>query len=309
MSTQEATLEDTRSGRTRKSSTDEQFLMSLSCDNPVLDSGFNKLRLINDLDMARRVQQQLLPKAACEICGLDLAAQCVPAWELGGDFYDFVPCGGGRVALALGDVSGKGIAAALLGALTIGILRAQPVGKACPSEVLAWLNNRIGEIRLDARFVAMLFAVFDVGSRQLTIANAGNPYPILLRNGRSEEITVSGIPLGIVECSRYEAVSLELQVNDIVVFASDGILECQSRTGEVFGSKHLEAALASLPPDVSPEGIASAILGDTEAFSGRPSLPHDDRSLVVLRVTDNSPTDFTGSWWPPTESSSATRVQ
>lgn len=282
--------------------------MSQNCDYSVLE-GANKLRLINELDMARRLQQQLMPKAAHEISGLDLAAKCVPAWELGGDFYDFVPYGCGRVALALGDVSGKGIAAALLGALTIGILRAQTVEKACPSEVLVWLNNRIREISLDARFVAMLFAVFDVGSRQLTIANAGNPYPILLRNGRLEEIQVSGIPLGIFECNRYEPVSLKLQVNDVVVFASDGILESESRSNEVFGAKHLEIALASLPPDVSAEGIASAILDETDAFSGRLSLPHDDRSLVVLRVTDNLPTDFTESWWPSTEFSSPTPVQ
>jgi sigma-B regulation protein RsbU (phosphoserine phosphatase) len=238
--------------------------------------------------MARSVQHQLLPKATREICGLDLAAQCVPAWELGGDFYDFLPYGCGRVGLVLGDVSGKGIAAALLGALTIGILRAQTVEKACPSEMLAWLDNRIREIRLDARFVAMLFAVFDVDSQQLTIANAGNPHPILLRNGRLEEILVSGIPLGLFACNQYEVVSLKLQAGDVVVFASDGIFECQSRKEEVFGTKHLEAVLASLPPDVSAEGIASAILCETDAFSGRPSVPHDDRSLVVLRVSGNS---------------------
>lgn len=289
--------------------------MSLNCNHSILDGATvldsaNKLRLINDLDMARRVQQQLLPKAANEICGLDLAAKCLPAWELSGDFYDFLPYGCGRVGLALGDVSGKGIAAALLGALTIGILRAQTVEKACPSEVLAWLNNRILETHLDARFVAMLFAVFDAGSRQLTIANAGNPYPLLLRNGRVEEIPVSGIPLGIVGCNRYEPVSLKLQVNDVVVFASDGIVECESRKDELFGDKHLEAALASLPPDVSAEGIVSAILDETDAFSGRPSVPHDDRSLVVLRVTENLPTDFTGfPRWTSAEFSSSIPIQ
>jgi sigma-B regulation protein RsbU (phosphoserine phosphatase) len=267
--------------------------MNINRNNTALDTALNELRLINDLDMAREVQQQLLPKGTREISGLDLAAECVPARELGGDFYDFLPYGNGRLALALGDVSGKGTAAALLGALAMGILRAHTLDHAgLPTEVLATLNDRIHAARLDARFVVMLFAVLDPCTRQLTLANAGNPYPFLIRNGRIEEIPVSGIPLGLMEGTRYEAVSLDLQLGDIVVFVSDGILECQNGQQEAFGAGRLAAVLTSLPQDDSAEDISSAILDATGVFSCNASALRDDRSLIVLRVTDELRADF-----------------
>jgi sigma-B regulation protein RsbU (phosphoserine phosphatase) len=249
----------------------------------------NEARLVDDLDIAREVQQQLLPRSAPAFPGLDLAAACVPARELGGDFYDFLPYGSGRLAFALGDVSGKGTAAALLGALTIGILRAHSVDHPCaPAQLLATLNERINAARLNARFVAMLFAVFDSNSRQLTIANAGNPYPLLVRRGRIEEIPLSGIPLGLLAATRYEPVSFGVHRGDTVVLVSDGILECQNSENEAFGNERLAAVLTSLPPDASAEEISSAILSATDVFSAQAPAPHDDRSLIALRVTEES---------------------
>ena len=247
----------------------------------------NEARLVDDLDIAREVQQQLLPTSTPTIPALDLAAACVPARELGGDFYDFLPYGSGRFALALGDVSGKGTAAALLGALTIGILRAHTVDHPCaPAELLATLNDRINAARLNSRFVAMLFAVFDSNTRQLAIANAGSPYPFLMRKGRIDEIPLSGIPLGLLEGTRYEPVSLEVQSGDTVVFVSDGILECQCSRNEAFGAKRLAAVVTSLREDASAQEISSAILSATDVFSGQTSALHDDRSLIILRVTE-----------------------
>lgn len=248
---------------------------------------------MDDLDIAREVQQQLLPRGARAFPGLDLAAACVPARELGGDFYDFLPYGSGRLALALGDVSGKGTAAALVGALMIGILRAHTVDHRCaPAKLLAKLNERINAARLNARFVAMLFAVFDSNARKLTIASAGNPYPLLLRQGRIEEIPLSGIPLGLMAGTPYEPVSLYVQGGDTVVFVSDGVLECQNSKNEAFGTERLVALLTSLPSDASAEEIASAILSATDVFSGQASAQHDDRSLIVLKVTEDSSADL-----------------
>jgi len=249
----------------------------------------NGARLVDDLNTAREVPLQLLPRGTPRFPGLDLAAACVPARELGGDFYDFLPYGSGRLALALGDVSGKGTAAALLGALTIGILRAHTVDHAyAPAEVLAALNERINAERLNARFVAMQFAVFDSKTRQLTIANAGNPYPLHIHQGRIEEIPLSGIPLGLMAGTRYEPVSLDVQLGDTVVFVSDGILECQSSKGLAFGTERLAAVLNSLPSNASAEEISSAILTVTDVFGAQASALHDDRSLIVLRVTEES---------------------
>jgi sigma-B regulation protein RsbU (phosphoserine phosphatase) len=248
----------------------------------------NEARLVGDLDIAREVQQLLLPRGIPAFPGLDLSAACVPACELGGDFYDFLPYGSARLAFALGDVSGKGTAAALLGALTLGILRAHTVDNPCaPVELLARLNERINAARLNARFVAMLFAIFDSNARQLTIANAGNPYPLHLRDRKLEEISVSGIPLGVMASARYESVSLDVQIGDVVVFVSDGILECENGKHGVFGTERLATVLTSLPSDTSAEEISSAILSATDVFSAQASAPHDDRSLIVLRVTED----------------------
>lgn len=252
-----------------------------------LDLAYSDPGLINDLEMAREVQQLLLPRGTREIPDLDLAAACVPARELGGDFYDFLPYGNGRLALALGDVSGKGTAAALLAALTIGVLRAHTVEHPFdPPEVLAALNDRIGAARLSSRFVAMVFAVLDSCSWQLTIANAGSPYPFHLHDGKVDEITVSGIPLGLISGTRYESITRQLEVGDIVVFASDGILECPNKKYEPFGGHRLADVLVSLPSGSSAQEIASAIVSSTDAFGGQDCTLHDDRSLVVLRMMD-----------------------
>lgn len=256
---------------------------------PYYQAGENEARLVDDLDIAREVQQQLLPTGTPSFPGLDLGAACVPARELGGDFYDFLSYGSGRLALALGDASGKGTAAALLGALTIGILRAHTVDHpSAPEELLTALNDRINAARVNARFVAMLFAVFDSGAQQLTIANAGNPYPLLVRKGIIEEIPVSGIPLGLMAGTRYEPVSLGVQRGDTVVFVSDGILECQNNEHETFGTERLATVLTSLPSDASANEISSAILSATDVFGGQRSAVHDDRSLIVLNVTEES---------------------
>ena len=253
----------------------------------------NELRLISDLDMAREVQQQLLHREAPHIRGVELAASCVPASELGGDFYDLLPYGGGRLGLALGDASGKGTAAALLAALTIGILRAHTVDRVGPPpEVLATLNDRIHTVRLGARFVVMLFAVLDSAARRLTLANAGNPYPFLLRNGRVEEIAVSGVPLGLIEGTCYHPVSLDLQLGDVVALVSDGILECQNAEDEAFGARRLAAVLTSLPQGASAKEFSSAILRATNTFSGHASALRDDQSLIVLKVIEESSPDY-----------------
>src|ERR1700758_2931335 len=152
----------------------------------------NQTRLQNDLETAREIQRQLLPSGAKEVPGLDLATAYVPARELGGDFHDLLPYGVGRLAIAIGDVSGKGTAAALYGSLAIGILRELVHdNEASPSEMLEQMNNRPLAAPLDARFIAIQFAVYDAALRELTIANAGGTLPLLIRNRDVTEINVA----------------------------------------------------------------------------------------------------------------------
>src|SRR5229473_3313164 len=249
----------------------------------------NERRLREDLDTAREIQRQLLPHGAREVPGLDLAAGYCSARELGGDFYDFLPYGKGRLALALGDVSGKGTAAALYGSLAIGILREHVVGHPCPpAEMLAMLNRRLHGVRLDARFIAMVFAVYDAGARRLTLGNAGGPYPLLLREGAVQEIRLDGVPLGLFPDTQYDETTLELEPGDTVVFASDGILESEDADQEEFGPQRLCEILKGISAEHSASDISDKILAATDKYSGAGTPPHDDRTLLVLRVTDES---------------------
>jgi len=253
----------------------------------------NHQRLQLDLDTAREIQLQLLPRGAREIPGLDLTAAYVPARELGGDFYDFLPYGEGRLALALGDVSGKGTAAALFGSLAIGMLRELTVEHTlAPADMLAMLNRRLHGARLEARFIALTFSVYDAADRTLTIGNAGGTHPLLLRDGELVNVPVDGIPLGLFPEVEYTVTTINLQVGDVLIFASDGILESENAKKEEFGFERLSALITSLPPNSGVENISGAILRATDEFSGAGIAPHDDRTLLVLRVLDNSAADF-----------------
>jgi len=255
-------------------------------------------RLQNDLDTAREIQRQLLPQGQRQVPGLDIASAYMPARQLAGDFYDFLPYGAGRLALALGDVSGKGTAAALYGSLTVGILREYTQDHRCwPEEMLSVLNARLNAAHMSPSYVALMFAVYDASLRQLIVANAGAPRPILMRSREIQEIKIDGTPLGMFPGIEYETVPLVLQPNDILVFASDGILESMNSDGEPFGFDRLADLLHTLAPGSSAETISNAILRATDEFSGRPTEPHDDRTLIILRMTENTQAQPSGQ--PP----------
>jgi sigma-B regulation protein RsbU (phosphoserine phosphatase) len=257
------------------------------------ESRESQRRLQDDLSTAREIQRQLLPTGAREVPGLDLAAGYCSARDLGGDFYDFLPYGKGRLGVALGDVSGKGTAAALYGSLAIGTIREHVAEHPCPpAEMLAMLNGRLFGARLDSRFIAMAFAVYDAGSRRLILANSGPPYPLLVRDGQVREILVAGIPLGLFPDTEYDETTLDLRPGDVVLFASDGILESENAEEQEFGVKRLTALLQTISTQLSANAICDLILNATDEFSGGGFTPHDDRTLLVLRVIDHTSSDF-----------------
>jgi phosphoserine phosphatase RsbU/P len=137
--------------------------------------------------------------------------------------------------------------------------------------------------------VAMLFAVYDDLTRHLVIGNGGIPHPILARNGEVKEIRIDGTPLGLFHDIEYEEHTVKMQPNDIVVLASDGILESMDSSGELFGFERLTAVLNNFGPKASSAEISDAILAATDIFSGRPAEPHDDRTLIVLRLAQVQP--------------------
>jgi sigma-B regulation protein RsbU (phosphoserine phosphatase) len=259
------------------------------------ESRDNEQRMQSDLDTAREIQRQLLPQEQRTIPGLDIASAYAPARQLAGDFYDFLAYGSGRLGMALGDVSGKGTAAALYGSLAVGILREYTQDHRCwPEEMLSVLNARLNAAHMSPKFVALLFAVYDASLCQLIVANAGAPRPILMREGKVAEVKIDGTPLGMFPDIEYESVTLALKSQDILLFASDGILESMNAAGEEFGFDRLVERLQTLAPGSTSANISTAILEATDEFSGRPSEAHDDRTLIVLRVTGSAEAKLPG---------------
>jgi sigma-B regulation protein RsbU (phosphoserine phosphatase) len=242
----------------------------------------------DDLDRAREIQQLLLPETMPEVPCLDVAVKYLPAWELGGDFYDFLPYDGGRLVIAVGDVAGKGYAAALLASLGIGLLREHAVHQAYPpAAMLADLNGHLLIPGANGRFITMALAIYDPATSQLSLANAGFPLPLLVRNQEIRPIDVTGLPLGLFPNSSYDETILQLQPGDILVFCSDGVLDQTNAAQEDFGTERLFAQLAKTCESSCAEEVASGIIESVDRYAGEhPSVESlDDRTIVVLRIS------------------------
>ena len=243
-------------------------------------------RLAAELTTAREMQRFLLPRTTPWVPGLQTAVAYSPARHLGGDLYDFLAYGEGRTAVAVGDVAGKGTSAALYGSLAIGLLRGYMSENRCdPSCVLAYLNDELHQLQAEKRFLALAFAVYDQRDRRLQVANAGLPYPLLLRAGEIREIEASGVPVGAMTQSSYRHLELQLEPGDLVVFTSDGIDECLDPDGRPFGHERVRRTLLSLAGG-SADDVASGLLAATERHLCGQCEPSDDRTVVVLRVGD-----------------------
>ena len=240
-------------------------------------------RLERDLATARRTQLRLLPESNPRIDGLEIGATYSPARELGGDFYDFLRYGDGGLAVAVGDVAGKATPAALLAAMTVGLLRACVVEHAGePAELLAELNDHLHSTAQANRFVAMAFGVYDPEAATFKLVNAGLPRPFLAQGDRMEEIVVEGVPLGIFSGTVYDEKTLTIRGGETVVLCSDGLLEDENPGGDAFGAARVQSALGELLP-LSAQEIADGLTRAVKEFSGDPTRQRDDHTVVVLK--------------------------
>ncbi|MGH9518721.1 MAG: PP2C family protein-serine/threonine phosphatase, partial [Terriglobales bacterium] len=223
----------------------------------------------------------LLPSCCPQTPGLELAARTVPARQVGGDLYDFLPYKKGRLGIAVGDVSGKGAGAALYGALVSGILRAQSAHQPEPAELLAQVNQALLERGVESQFMTLIYALWSERSRRLQVANSGLPYPIHVTPQGCHLIPAAGIPLGMLADSKYEEITLRLMPGEMVAFVSDGITEFMNPGGEEYGRLRLERLLRQHLNDRA-EAVVDAIFADSENFgAGLPAA--DDRTVVVMR--------------------------
>jgi sigma-B regulation protein RsbU (phosphoserine phosphatase) len=242
----------------------------------------DEARLERDLQAAKRIQGALLRPVPTEDYGVDLAARYLSAREVCGDLYEFLRYGPQQLGIALGDVSGKGTAAALYGAVSIGIMRSLAPQKLQPAEMLKQMNQLVGERRIEGRFMTACFATWQKGRSKLRVANAGQSQPLLYKDGRCGKIELTGFPLGIYEDVSYDEWSVTLEPGDILVFHSDGIAETTNSDGLFFGTARLRKLIED-KHEVTAAELADIVLRDVDYFADSAPLS-DDRTLVVLKV-------------------------
>ncbi|MBV8820799.1 MAG: SpoIIE family protein phosphatase, partial [Acidobacteriaceae bacterium] len=244
--------------------------------------GSREQRMNQDLKAARKLQSVLLPREAPDIEGLDLAIRLRPAREVSGDIYDIFQHGTEFAVFAFGDVSGKGAAAALYGALVSGLLRTLAHRRRGPAELLKLVNDVLLERRVEALYVTLAILLWESRKCKLTIANAGAIPPLIIRRGELLKVLVEGVPAGLLEDRDYDQISVDAEPGDLIVLFSDGITDQLNQFEEEYGKARLVRVLTAAWQD-TPEKIADAILKDVEQFAaGAPAF--DDQTLIVMKV-------------------------
>lgn len=251
------------------------------------EAALNQMKLEQDLEFARRIQTNFLPRGSPAVRGYAFSHYCKPAQEVGGDYFDFIGLPDGKWAIVIADVSGKGFPAALYMARFSAEIRATLVGRQAPAKVLEYLNQDFYEIREGNIFITCALGILDPARHRLELALAGHPPPLIIdRKGRPRNVDVgaSGLPLGLFAAAAsplpYRIQELEIGKGDTLVFYTDGIIEAQSSSGEQYGVSRLEKVLSD--PLQGVEAISASILEDVERFS-QGKRPVDDTTLVCLQ--------------------------
>jgi phosphoserine phosphatase RsbU/P len=238
----------------------------------------------SELEIARHVQQRLLPQHALALKTVAFGGRCLPAQEIGGDYYDFLDLGPGRLGVLLADVSGKGVAAALLTANLQASFRSQlELGMKHPRALLASVNKLFHESTPAEYFATMFFAEYRDQTRELRYINCGHPAALLIRaSGAVERLEATALPIGIFAAWKCDEKTVILAPGDVLVAFSDGVLEAGVERGDEFGEARLIAAL-DLVRAGELEPLLDAIVGEVLRFS--PDAQSDDVTLVALRAT------------------------
>ena len=243
-------------------------------------------RRLYDLKTAADVQKSFLPLRLPVVPGYEFYAYYQPAREVGGDLYTFVPLPNNRLAIAIGDVAGKGMPAALLMARVISEIPYAVTSAADPAAAVAHLNELLLDSMTD-QFVTFLLIILDTAEHSLTIVNAGHP-PLMVRRGSGavEEyphVDDTGVPLGVRADASYSTCRLTVDAGDCIFLCTDGIVEAQNPLGELFGMARIRRALAAAP--MIPQDLGSRVLDAVTRHSTAFGEQHDDITLVCLGRT------------------------
>jgi serine phosphatase RsbU (regulator of sigma subunit) len=254
----------------------------------MLESLLERERLNRDLKIAEQVQKRFLPQVVPSVPGYEFFAHYQPTYQVGGDYYDFVALGADRVALAVGDVSGKGVAAALMMAKFSGDTRSCILTESGPAPTATRLNNLLCAAAIEDKFITLSLCVLDFATRKLTLTSAGHT-PVIVRraDGRAEEVgqDVSGLPLGIMEDSEYQQTEIQLDPGDVAVIYSDGVTDARSPSDEIYDSQTNHRLIKRVAQTSGGAvAVGKAILQDIREFSAGHSQA-DDITLLCLGPT------------------------
>jgi sigma-B regulation protein RsbU (phosphoserine phosphatase) len=244
-------------------------------------------RLESELELARRIQQRLLPEGPPDVPGLEIAGRSEPAREVGGDYYDHFDLGGGSVLLVIADVSGKGVPAALLMSGFRASLMSQDAHSLGPERLAARVNEFLHRSVETGKFVTAFLGFLDAASGRLVYANAGhNPPALLRRDGRVDWLAAGGVVLGILPQFRFESGETTLEHGDLLALYTDGVTEGADAAGELWGEERLVAALRRLA-DLPCADAGEALVREVRAYEGETG-PADDITVLLARRVPKS---------------------
>ena len=250
----------------------------------VAEEAAQRERIHREIEIAREVQERLLPRGGPRIEGLDYAGHCRPALTIGGDYFDYIETPSGEIGFALGDIAGKGVPAALLMASLQASLRGLTAGGITDlRELMAKLNALVYDATPKNRFATFVYALYNAQTRQMRLCSAGHNASLLLpANGQMEWIRPPGIALGLTRKTAYEQVEFTLAPGDRLILYTDGITEARDATGDDYGEARL-AELATGFGDLPSAYSLTALIADVDRFAGD-TPQHDDLTALILRA-------------------------
>ena len=237
-------------------------------------------RVEQELEVARRIQEALLPKELPRLHGWRITPHYQPAREVGGDFYDFLPLRDDRLGLVIGDVSGKGVAAALVMANTQSVLRAVSRRDPTPGQLLAEANEVLSAYIPPHMFVTCFYGILDPESGRLQYANAGHNLPYWRHQGSAHELWATGMPLGLMPGMSYEEKEALLVPGDTILFYTDGFVEAHNSKRKMFGSPRLLSLMNEYTSNLT--NLTEHVLNALARFTGEAPEQEDDITLVTL---------------------------
>jgi phosphoserine phosphatase RsbU/P len=264
----------------------ESFNQMIGSIGTLIEEQNKRQRLENEISIAREVQNQLFPSALPSVPGVEIEAICKAARSVSGDYYDFIQLSPTHVAIAIADISGKGISAALLMASLQAALRSQALTEGSESistaDLVARLNKHLVHNTGDDRFATFFIAVYDSATRTLRYTNAGHLPSFLICNGSSHLLDKGGMVLGVLDDYVYEQGVLQVAPDSLLVGYSDGLVEPENVYGEEFGITRLKEAAIRVQ-NAKPLMVAESLMAAAEEWAGTPEQA-DDMTVIVTRL-------------------------